>query len=171
MTDPPPSTAELTDRIVGFLVAIGIPVTETELPGDGFLPGILARDGGLRVDRARLRHPGDLLHEAGHLAVLDPDARRRFGGPQGPAGPAMGQLEIAAIGWSYAAARHLELDPVVVFHTGGYAGRGPALARSFAYGLLVGVADLEAAGLAVTRPEAERRGIPPYPHMIKWLRD
>jgi hypothetical protein len=171
MSASPLSTAELTTKIVGFLVAIGIPVTEAELTTDGFLPGILVRDGGLTVDRARLRHPGDLLHEAGHLAVLDPAARRRFGAPQGLAGHDMGQLEIAAVGWSYAAARHLDLDLDVVFHAGGYAGRGPALVRSFAYGVHVGVADLEAAGLTVTLAEADRRGIAPYPHMIRWLRD
>ena len=60
----------VTDHIICFLRDIGIAVCEAEVPEGSFLPGIRIERGGLRVDRARLRWPGDLLHEAGHLAVV-----------------------------------------------------------------------------------------------------
>ena len=59
----------LTARIAEFLDGIGIAVDAAELPGDSFLPGIALESGGLLVDGTRLDYPGDLLHEAGHLAA------------------------------------------------------------------------------------------------------
>jgi hypothetical protein len=55
----------------------------------------------LCYDPAQLQHPGDLLHEAGHLAVKSPSDRRLAGVNLG-SDPAE---EMMAIGWSYAAAR------------------------------------------------------------------
>jgi hypothetical protein len=146
-------------------------VIAATLPGDGFLPGILVREGGLVVDVDRLRYPGDLLHEAGHLAVLAPSRRRAFGDPGGTGGLDMREVEIQAIAWSYAAAIHLQLDPALVFHAGGYHGHAAGLLRNFALGVHIGVSHLQDAGMAVTVKEAERLGALPYPHMIRWLRE
>ena len=74
------------------------------------MPGIDIRQGTILVDEARLAHPGDLLHEAGHLAVADPAER---GGAR--LSPSDGD-EMAAIAWSWAALKHLDLDPAIVFH-------------------------------------------------------
>ena len=41
------------------------------------LPGITVDDGALVLDRDKLMYPGDLLHEAGHLAVM-PSAERNM---------------------------------------------------------------------------------------------
>ena len=66
------------------------------------------------VDPGRLRFPGNVLHEAGHLAVATPQGRA---GMDRDAGKDAAE-EMMAIGWSYAAALHLGLDPAVVFHEG-----------------------------------------------------
>ena len=142
----------LTDRIARFLIGIGIPVT----PGAGFeafLPGIAVREGGLIVDPARLRWPGDLLHDGGHVAVTEAAAR--------PTLSAVGQdpaEEMAALAWSYAAAVHLGVPPRTLFHDGYKAG-GEALATAFADGHGPGVPMLAWWGMTDA-----------YPAMLRWLR-
>jgi hypothetical protein len=158
----------LTNTIASFLIEIGLEVAMAELPDDTFLPGVLVRGGRVLVDPDRLRHPGDLLHEAGHLAVLPPEQRRSFGDEDEV--PDMRRLEIQAIAWSYAAALHLGLDPAVVFHDSGYRGHARGLLQSFSLGVDLGVADLQEAGMTAMRRDAERLGIPPYPQISRWVR-
>ena len=157
----------LATRIAEFLAAIGLPVRVGEVPQASFLPGITIEAGELVIDQARLLYPGDLLHEAGHLAVLPPSARL---GIQGDAGDDAG-LEIGAIAWSYAAALHLGIDPAVVFHPAGYRGGAGTIVENFAAGRFIGVPILEWAGLTATGERAATSGVPPYPAMMKWLRD
>jgi hypothetical protein len=83
----------------------------------------------------------------------------------------MAELETAVFPWSYAAALHLGLDPAVVFHAGGYRGKAEGLLRTYGLGVYPGVHLLEAAGMTATGPRAEARGVPPYPHMLRWLRE
>jgi hypothetical protein len=156
------------DVIVGFLRGAGLEVTPGDLPFGTFLPGIRIRDGRMSFDAARLRFPGDLLHEAGHLAVLPPEERERFGTDDRDLD--MQRIELRAIAWSYAAAVHLGLDPAVVFHEGGYGGKGLGLARTYALGVYPGASALEEVGLTLTGERAERADAPPYPHMLSWLR-
>jgi hypothetical protein len=154
--------SEMFDRIIAFVRGIGIPVTEDVVAGDSFLPAVTVTGGGVVVDRARLQWPGDILHEAGHLAVLEPAAR------SGEV-PDDSALELAAMAWSYAAAIELGIDPGIVFHEGGYKGGGPGLAQTYAMGLYIGLPELVAAGMAhsaLTAPE----GAPVYPDMVRWLR-
>jgi hypothetical protein len=151
-------------RIVGFLREIGLRVDEVPLDGDTFLTGIRLVPGGLEVDTERLPFAGDLLHEAGHLAVM-PEADRLA------AEPAIEPIaELAAIPWSYAAARHLGIDPAVVFHADGYHGQGPALLQNFHLGVAPGLHLLEAAGLTAAPTRAAELGVAPFPHMRRWLR-
>lgn len=153
--------SDMIERIVAFVRGIGIPVTEDAVAADSFLPAVAVVKGGVVVDRARLQWPGDILHEAGHLAVLEANARDG-------AVPDDRALELAAMAWSYAAAVELGIDPGVVFHTGGYNGRGPSLAQSYAMGLYIGLPELVAAGMThgpLTAPE----GTPVYPAMVRWL--
>jgi hypothetical protein len=145
-------------RIVAFLQEIGIPVTERTLDGATFLPGVTIESGGLVFDRERLLYPGDLLHEAGHLAVLAPDVRSATNGDQ----VGDGGTEVGAIAWSYAAALHIGLDPGVVFHPAGYGGGAESLLENFAAGRYMGVPILEWAGMT---------GPGEYPRMSRWLRE
>ena len=153
----------LIGRIVAFLRAVGIPVDVAVLEGESFLPGIAVAAGRLHVDPTRLTWPGDLLHEAGHVAVGDP-ARPDDGVSDDPG------EEMAAIAWSYAAALEIGLTPDVLFHAGGYRGGARALIENFAEGGYVGVPMLAMWGLTREPHRAKAMGVPGYPHMLAWRR-
>src|SRR5262245_35889645 len=108
----------IVERMISFLQGIGLSVRTGAVSGRSFLPGIAIEGGVLVIDQDRLRYPGDLLHEAGHLALLPPGARREIFVDLGPDGG----FEMGAIAWSYAAALHLGIDPAIIFHENGYRG-------------------------------------------------
>ena len=166
----PGFTDPLTARIAEFLIGIGIPVATGPVPDDSFLPGITLVRGGLVVDEASLKHPGDLLHEAGHIAVAPASARPSMTGGADIPGLNMQELEFAAIPWSYAAALAIGIDPAEVFHGEGYHGLSAALLRNFAGGVPPGVNHLQDAGMTVSSLRAAELGVAPYPHMLRWLR-
>ena len=156
------------ERIVGFLTEIGVGVRRAELAAETFLPGVLIEAGGMVVDEARLAHPGDLLHEAGHLAVLTSEERARAG-ENLESGPGE---EMAAIAWSYAACVHLGLDAGVVFHDAGCKGGGASLRENFSAGRYVGVPLLAWYGLTRERAGGAGAGEETvYPRMARWLRE
>jgi hypothetical protein len=156
----------VTATIVDFLREIGLSVRGAALPDDTFLPGIWIEHGALVVDETRLRYPGDLLHEAGHLAVAAPERRDRIVGDAG-ADPAE---EMMAIAWSYAAAVHLKLDLAIVFHADGYRGGGPSIVENFSQGRFFGVPMLQWLGMTVDPAQSRSGNVEPFPHMIRWLR-
>lgn len=158
---------QTTCVIVAFLRRIGIEVSAEPLDAQTVLPGIEPRGGTLVVDETKLRYPGDLLHEAGHLAVVPPERRGRMTGSVGQ----KAYEEMSAIAWSYAAAVHLALDPTVVFHAEGYRGGSQSLIENFSAGRYVGVPVLEWLGLTVGEKAAAERGVAPYPRMLKWMVD
>ena len=164
-------TDPIAKRIVEFLRDIGFSVVSESIDGESFLPGILIRDGVIVVDRMKLTYPGDLLHEAGHLALADGKTRAALNNEVVLPGAQMEPIEAQVMAWSYAAAIHLGLDPKVVFHDGGYFGRSEGLLMNFTIGGYIGVNGLQEAGLTLFGKAAEENGLPPYPHMIKWLRD
>jgi GNAT superfamily N-acetyltransferase len=151
------------DRIFSFLREIGFDIHLAELPEKTFLPGIQLVANGLNVDIDALLYPGDLLHEAGHLAVMPAENRYLEAPPTGDAAE-----EIAAIAWSYAAIVHLGLPPEVVFHPHGYRGQSNTLAHGFATGNCPGLPMLWWMGLT-TRPTATTPSI--YPEMLRWVRE
>ena len=152
--------------IVDWLGQIGLTVRIAPLDADTFLPGVTLEPGGLVVDPDRLLYPGDLLHEAGHLATMLPKQRASAGSN---AGSDMGD-EIAAQTWSYAAAVHLSLDPEIVFHSDGYHRSAERLVEIYRDGK-AGVPLLQWMGLTFDRKQSAANSVPPYPHMIRWLRE
>jgi len=143
--------------MVSFLEGIGLPVRTGSIAGRSFLPGITIDGGVLVIDKERLLYPGDLLHEAGHLAVLPPDKRSEIYGDVGTdAG-----LEMGAIAWSYAVALHLGIDPAIVFHEAGYRGQSASILENFAAARYIGVPILEWVGLTTAQT---------FPAMRNWLR-
>jgi hypothetical protein len=157
----------VTRRIASFLQDIGLPVTAGPVPEKTLLPGIhIVRDG-LVVEEARLAHCGDLLHEAGHLAVLPAKDRGR----EDLDLSADAGAEIAAIAWSYAASVHLQLDAAIVFHAEGYRGASQSFIENFREGRYVGVPLLQWMGLTADVQRARELGVPPFPNMLRWLRD
>jgi hypothetical protein len=150
-----------------LLRAIGLDVRTGDVGDQTFLPGIKIDHGGLLVDEARLKYPGDLLHEAGHLAVMSPERRGRAHIDVGQ----QAAEEMMAIAWSYAALVHLRLDPAVVFHPDGYRGGSQALIENFTSGRTIGLPMLQWLGMSLDAKRAAETGGAPYPAMLKWLCD
>ena len=161
----------LTARISNFLREIGLTVVPTQLPDESFLPGVRIEGGKILVDEAGLLYPGDLLHEAGHLAVIPPHLRASLSDDVALPELDMTAVEAMAMAWSYAAALHLDLDPAIVFHEGGYRGQSPGLLFTFSAGVYPGAFGLSEMGMTATPNSAAQLGVAPYPHMLKWLRD
>jgi hypothetical protein len=158
---------DLVDKIVDFLIEIGLEVTRAHLQQQTFLPGVSVDHGTILIDESKLLYPGDLLHEAGHLAVIPAQQRRQARDNVSK----KASEEMMAIAWSHAALLHLGLEPSVVFHDGGYRGWSEALIENFAQGRYIGVPMLQWIGLCVDEKRAKEVGIRPYPNMIKWLLD
>jgi hypothetical protein len=156
----------VAERIVEFLREIGLTVRLAPIREETFLPGVCLEPGGLVVDPDALKYSGDLLHEAGHLAVMTSEQRAATAAN---AGSNMGD-EIGAQCWSYAAAVHLGMSPEVVFHSEGYKGAAQSLIS--AYGSAsAGVPLLQWMGLTMDAKRAAAEGGEPYPKMVRWLRE
>jgi hypothetical protein len=161
----------LLERVVAFIRSIGILVEYRLLHEDTFLPGISIENGGIIIDLKRLKHPGDLLHEAGHIACV-PIADRA-----GLTAISIGQREhhaaeeMMAIAWSFAACKYLDIDPYFVFHEEGYQGGGKEIADQFEEGKYFGVPMLQWAGMTAEPRLAEKLDRLAYPVMVRWLRD
>jgi hypothetical protein len=148
-----------------FLVEIGIPTQEVELTVDTFLPGILIENGGLLIDPAKLLYPGDILHEAGHLAVTPAAERAQLSG-----NVMAGKLdqngvdgeEIVAMLWSYAASEAIGLPPEIVFHPDGYRNASSWILDNFRQGVYPGLPLL--VWMEMTTTEG-------FPKMTRWLRE
>jgi hypothetical protein len=150
--------------IAAFLEGIGIEFEQG--PTDAsVLPGMTVADGRVRVDPSVPAYPGDLLHEAGHLAVCDPVLRASI--KKIDDDPAE---EMAAIAWSVAAARACGLGLEVLFHDGGYKGGAQSLRTAFAEGPGLGVPMLAWYGMTAEPHRAAERGMQPFPAMVRWLR-
>jgi hypothetical protein len=163
----PAFTGDLTNTIAAFLSEIGLAVRTGLISGRTFVPGVQVDHGALLIDEAQLTYPGDMLHEAGHLAVMSPARRQRAHIDVGK----NAAEEMAAIAWSYAALVQLKLDPVVVFHAGGYRGGSQTIIENFSAGRYIGVPWLQWLGLTVDEKRGQELAVAPYPAMLKWLRE
>ncbi|MCG2611440.1 hypothetical protein LZZ90_07965 [Flavobacterium sp. SM15] len=163
-------TAEL-HKIIAFLEEIELKTIEKELNDDTFLPGLELGPDCLYIDYSKLQYPGDILHEAGHLAVTSASERKLIGtDAMAKEWPSQGD-EIGAMLWSYAAANHLELPLEVVFHKNGYKGNSDWLIENYSQKNFIGLPFLEWAGLALSAERAEKNNRKAFPVMQKWLRD
>ncbi len=192
----PADLSAATDRIVAFIAGLGIPIRDGDVPADAFLAGARIADGGLVIDRAALFTPGDLLHEAGHLAVVPQRYRARIGdnvdagvaqiraeaAAVGDVDPVLDGLEglggeLQAIAWSYAACRHLGLPLEIVFRPGAYGtdkngGADPMMiAQQIEFGFFPGLHRLIQAGMttaprSILFPDALPGG---FPAMQRWV--
>ena len=151
-----PMNASISTEIIRFLREIGLIVIERAITCATVLPGISIDHGAMVVDHAALLYPGDLLHEAGHLAVVPPDARAAFHENVGDDGG----MEMGAIAWSYAAAVHLRLPLDVLFHDDGYRGDARWMREHFSTQRSLGVPILTWRGLTDAAS---------FPVMRRWL--
>jgi hypothetical protein len=156
----------LVVRLTGFLAEIGIEAKPGAAAEDAILPGIDVEAGVLVIDEDRLLYPGDILHEAGHIAVAPPETRAGLDHNVGD-DPAE---EMMALAWSYAAALAIGIDPALVFHAHGYRGDGADILANFQAGRFVGLPMLQWAGMAHDAAHAQRLGRPAFPAMERWVR-
>ncbi len=154
------------NTIIAFIQAIGIEVKMCALPQDTFVPGIQIQHGTICIDRSKLLYPGDLLHEAGHLAVKKSTERHLL---HIDSGPDMGD-EIAAICWSFAAAKHLAISIDHVFHPAGYKGASSMFIENFNAGTYIGLPLLEWMELTYSPKKAQELHATAFPAMQRWLR-
>jgi hypothetical protein len=170
-SDIPEKQMILFEKSVDFLRSIGIPVHFRSFDGKSFLPGISIMNGEIVVNRETLKYPGDILHEAGHIAVV-PSTDRSTLSEESIAKREMREAEeMMAIAWSYAACVHLQIDGGFVFHDEGYKGGGSYIAESFGNGNYFGVPMLQWVGMALEKKNGADPGKPVYPALLKWLRD
>lgn len=154
-------------RVVAFIRSLGIDIVEAPMARKTLVPGADIVAGGIVFERSALCQPADLLHEAAHIALTVPDRRASLDGTI-PSSPAE---EMAAIAWTWAAARHLDIAPHEVFHDEVISGNGPTFRENFSADCYVGVPMLQYWGLTVERksPTADPAAV--YPNMIAWVRE
>ena len=158
------------EKVLSFLNEIGIDVIEKKLD-DTFLPGLSLGSNCIYIDYDKLLYPGDILHEAGHLAVTTSSERKLVGSSEmSPEWPTQSE-EIVAILWSFAAANHLQLPLDFVFHPNGYKGDSDWFISNFSNKNYIGLPFLEWIGLTLSDDRALKEGKEAFPVMQKWLRD
>lgn len=153
----------LIQKMVDFILNIGIEVKNQSIDEDTFLPGILINKGVMIIDEEKLLYEGDLLHEAGHIATLIPQKRVEV---YNDVSKNKGD-EMATLAWSYAAANYLDIDPQIVFHNKGYKGEASWLAEHFSTGGNIGVPLL--VWMELTDSEDTKEIV--FPNMKKWIRE
>jgi len=182
----PPPDDRLLRKVARWLTKIGLKVeqgTRFEVP---FNVGIWIEDGGLIYDPAEA-HPGNLLHDAGHLAIIPSIIRPLAKGdiiasieqpieayldshqdafeklPEDPIARACLQCgDAEAIAWAYAAAIAARVDPWLTCEQG-FSNRNDAehIYRGLQVGAHLGVNGLRAAGFI------ER--VDDFPRLTKWV--
>jgi hypothetical protein len=158
------------DSVILFLQSIGLNIQYRQLETDCFLPGISIENGGLIIDKQKLKYPGDILHEAGHLAVVPAAERITLNEHDIALRPQREAEEMMTIAWSYAVCIHLGIDARFVFHDEGYKGGGSSLAENFENKQYFGVPMLQWVGMTLEEKNAVEQGKPAYPAMLHWLR-
>lgn len=151
-----------------FIRTIGLPIASAETLAGSLIPGFALEKGVLYYCEAEILCPGDVLHEAAHLAVIPSAERASLSNDTIGERSESEAEEMMCIAWSYAACLHLGLDPEFVFHAEGYKGGGDYLAENFAQGRYIGVPMLQYVGMALEQSTGDQAA---YPAMIKWLRD
>lgn len=156
-------------RMAAFLGAIGIEMRAGVIDVPTLFPGSLISCGSLLVDESILVAPGDALHEAAHIALAPPERRSS---DSGYLDKANGGEELTTIAWSWAALLELDLSPEDVFHGKAYKrGDSTTIIDCARRGIYIGFPLLQAWEMAFDERNASLRGVKPFPHMVKWVRE
>ncbi len=186
-------------RVQSFVNRIGIPCLPFNRQHNPkrfrtFLNGICIYEGKVLFDASALDFEvGDILHEAGHLAVIPAQFRRYatydvetsckehfdayiaahpngFGYPEDATCRAIMQAgEQEAIAWSFAAALAAKVQPEAIFHGSSYGEDTKGLIDSLRMGFHVGIHGLHAAGMTVLPHISRIKNA--FPQMVKWVQD
>ncbi len=157
--------------ILAFLEKIGVSVKMKKITKKTAIPGILIKNGTLQIDLEQLKFPGDLLHEAGRIALAPKDVRSKL------TSPIDSQLDFDAathsmmtLAWSYAAALETKIPLEVLFHPEGYKGQNESIMHGFKSGMYIGLPMLQWLNMAHDANIAAQKGVQPFPIMQSWLR-
>lgn len=174
--------------VVTFLQAIGLPVEWVDhWDGESFMDLVRIQHGGLVVQKEAA--VADVLHEAGHLAVVPApyrtwihddvdvglermlDAIETLALDPDDALPkaAMQAGEAEATAWAWAAGVHLGLAPHTIIADSDYQGMGQSLRVALGRGCDPGIRGLCRAGFCGQGSLAAQRGLPVYPALAFWL--
>lgn len=149
--------------ILSFFDEIGLVYKLQNIPESTFLPGVKIENGSLLIDLNNLLYPGDILHEAGHLACMPKEIRKQMDGNLMNSDLHRGG-EMMAIAWSYAVCLYLDIDLAFVFHENGYKGDPQSIIENFNSGYYIGVPLLVWTGMCLHQNEVNG-----YPKMKNWL--
>lgn len=157
--------------IIRFLEKINIPYQFVSIDIETYVPGINIHNGTLQIDLEKLSFPGDLLYEAGRIALAPSAVRTSL------THPIDNQLDfdiatnsMMTIAWSYAAAIDSGTPLEVLFHPEGYKGQNESLQYGFQSGQYVGLPMLQFLGMAFDANNATQKGLQAFPVMQVWLR-
>jgi len=123
------------------------------------------------IDSSQLKFPGDVLHEAGHIALAPAAVRPNLNEPiAARLDFDAATHEIMTLAWSYAAAIESGTPLKVLFHPEGYKGQNESILRGFQSGQYIGLPMLQWLGMACDAHNAAVNNVKPFPHMLQWLR-
>ena len=117
------------------------------------------------IDKKEVKYPGDLLHEAAHIAVVPLAERPYLEGENIGNRKDSDAEEMMSIAWSFAACIHLDINPHFVFHEYGYKGGGASIVENFERGNYFGVPMLQWLGMTASAKDSP--GPKVYPEMTK----
>ncbi|WP_143075171.1 hypothetical protein [Sphingobium sp. AP50] len=173
------------ERTVAWLRAIGLQLEEVA-GTSGFLKAVRIHKGGLHYDPDRA-HVADILHEAGHLAII-PVCFRPLASDDISKVQSLMIAEMVALfaedttvidsplcravmqsgdpeatAWAFAAGRAIGLDDKSIIKDGDYDGESASVRLGLLMGTYVGINGLVAGGMCA--------GTRLYPAMIRWLQE
>lgn len=183
-TGADPSVSPDLARAIQFVRRIGIPVHVLPAVTTGFLPHVAIVSGELNVGHAC--QASDLLHEAGHLALIPGRFRRDMNGdlsdgftamfkaldslalpPDEPLNRAALQCsDPEATAWAWAAGTALGLPPETIITDDAYDGEGASIRQMLSMRLYLGIHGLIHAGLCLSP-----RNPGGFPALTRWLQD
>jgi hypothetical protein len=170
-------------KVVTFLNSIGIRTVPGKIPVTSFLPTIRIRRGTLFYGQKALA--ADLLHEAGHIAIVPKKYRLLCNGdmeksvsriweiackagethdPDAPIARAIMQAsECEAIAWSWAAGQHLGLreEAIITNYKHHFNGEGREIRTCLKMRCHFGINGLRAAGMI--------ESVKTFPQMTHWV--
>ncbi|WP_255070168.1 hypothetical protein [Lacihabitans sp. LS3-19] len=156
-------------KIIDFIKGIGIPVVFSEITDEMFLPGLRVENGVLKIDIDKLSYIGDILHEAGHIAVMSKEERECLSGKlDNQENDAANEMAVMA--WTYAVCLEIGIEPNVVFHADGYKGDSENIINNFDNGHYIGVPILHWYGMTNEKFDLNQKNAAIFPKMLRWVR-
>lgn len=172
----------MLDKVVAFIDSIGIPIQKGKVPKSSFLPNIAIKRGGIVYNDEVCT--ADILHEAGHLAIIPLQYRDICSGDMDKSAqkiwnkaqknghmeidtPIFRQLiqasECEAIAWSWAAGKYIGLadEEIITDDPRHFNGEGEEIREYLSLNSHFGINGLRAGGMLDS--------VKSYPQLTRWV--